>query len=33
MDFGDVPFKLRVLNNNRIVRNMGEMIDAAGAYV
>lgn len=33
MDFGDAPLKLRVLNNNRIVRNMAELIDAAGAYV
>ena len=33
MDFGDAPFRLRVLNNNKIVRNMAELIDAAGAYV
>lgn len=33
MDFGDEPFKLRVLNNNRIVRSMGELIEAAGEYV
>ena len=33
MDFGNEPFKLRVLNNNRIVRSMGELIEAAGEYV
>ncbi len=32
MDFGDESFKLRVLNNNRIVRNMAERIDATGSY-
>ncbi len=33
MDFGDEPFKLRVLNNGKIVRSMGELIEAAGEYV
>ena len=33
MDFGDEPFKLRVLNNGKIVRNMGELVEAAGEYV
>ena len=33
MDFGDEPFKLRVMNNNKIVRNMGELVEAAGEYV
>ena len=33
MDFGDEPFKLRVLNNNKIVRNMRELVEAAGEYV
>ena len=33
MDFGDGSFKIRVLNNGRIVRNMAELIDAAGEYV
>ena len=33
MDFGDSPFKIRVLNNGRIVKNMGELIEAAGEYV
>ena len=33
MDFGDGPFKIRVLNNGKMVRNMRELIDAAGEYV
>lgn len=33
MDFGDEPFRIRVLNNDRIVRNMAELIEAAGEYV
>ena len=33
MDFGDEPFKLRVLNNGKIVRSMGELIEEAGEYV
>ena len=33
MDFGDDPFKIRVLNNGKIVKNMGELVEAAGEYV
>ena len=33
MDFGDDAFKAKVLNNGRIVRNMREMVEAAGQYV
>ena len=33
MDFGDDPFKIRVLNRGRIVRNMRELLEAAGEYV
>ena len=33
MDFGDEPFKIRVLNNNKIVHNMLELVLAAGEYV
>ena len=33
MDFGDEPFRIRVLNNDRIVRNMAELIEVAGEYV
>ena len=33
MDFGEEPFKLRVVNNGRLVRNMAELIEAAGEYV
>ncbi len=33
MDFGDGNFKIRVMNNNTIVNNMGELLDAAGELV
>lgn len=33
MDFGEDRFKIRVLNNGRIVRNMAELIEVAGEYV
>lgn len=33
MDFGDEPFRIRVINNDRIVKNMGELVEAAGEYV
>jgi hypothetical protein len=33
MDFGDGPFKIRVLNNGRIVKNMGDLVEAAVEYV
>ena len=33
MDFGNDAFKAKVLNNGRIVRNMREMVEAAGQYV
>ena len=33
MDFGDGTFKIRVLNNGKIVKNMGELVEAAGEYV
>lgn len=33
MDFGQEPFKIKVLNTNRIVRNMGELVSEAGQFV
>lgn len=33
MDFGEESFKIKVLNNGRIVRDMAELIKAAGEYV
>ena len=33
MDFGDGEFKIRVMNNNKIVHNMLELVLAAGEYV
>jgi hypothetical protein len=33
MDFGEAPFKIKVLNNGKIVKNMGELVEAAGEYV
>lgn len=33
MNFGDGSFKIRVLNNGKIVKNMGELVEAAGEYV
>ena len=33
MDFGDGAFRIRVLNNDRIVHNMRELVEAAGEYV
>lgn len=33
MDFGQEPFKIRVLNTNRIVRNMSELVAEAGQFV
>ena len=33
MDFGDQPFRIRVVNNGKIVKNMGELVSAAGEYV
>ena len=33
MDFGEGKFKIRVLNNNKIVHNMLELVLAAGEYV
>ncbi len=33
MDFGEAQFRIRVMNNGRIVRNMGELVEAAGQYV
>ena len=33
MDFGDEPFKIHVVNNGKRVRNMAELIAAAGEYV
>ena len=33
MDFGDGSFKIRVLNTNTIVNNMGELLDVAGELV
>ena len=33
MDFGDQPFRIRIVNNGKIVKNMGELVMAAGEYV
>ena len=33
MNFGDGEFKIKVLNNNRIVTNMIELLEAAGDYI
>ena len=33
MDFGDGSFKIRVLNKGKIVKNMRELVEAAGEYV
>ena len=33
MDFGDEPFTLKILNDNRVVTNMDEVLTYAGRYV
>ena len=33
MDFGEDPFRIRILNNGKIVKNMRELVEAAGEYV
>ena len=33
MDFGEVQFKIRVVNKNRIAHNMEELLDLAGEYI
>lgn len=33
MDFGDEPFKIKVLNVNKIVKDMNELVSVAGIYV
>lgn len=33
MDFGDVEFKIKVLNNNKIVTNMIELLEASIDYI
>ena len=33
MDFGDGEFKIRVINTNKIVRNMGELVEEAVDFV
>lgn len=33
MDFGNEPFKIKVLNTNRIVHNMSELVAEAGQFV
>ena len=33
MDFGDGEFKIRALNTNKIVRNMGELVEEAVDFV
>lgn len=33
MDFGDAPFKIKVLNVNKIVKEMNELVSVAGIYV
>lgn len=33
MDFGDKPFEIRVLNNNKVVHDMGELSEYACEYI
>ena len=33
MDFGDEPFRLRILNENKVVENMGDFVLVAGKYL
>ena len=33
MDFGDGKFEIRILNNDTIVHNMGELVKYAGYYI
>lgn len=33
MDFGDGTFDIRILNNNMVVHNMGELVQYAGEYL
>lgn len=33
MDFGKEPFKIRILNTNKIVKNMTELVFEAGEFV
>lgn len=33
LDFGEGEFKIRVLNTNKIVRNMAELVSEAGEFV
>jgi len=33
MDFGDMPFTVRILNRNQIVHSMKELVPIAGEYV
>lgn len=33
MDFGDEPFAIRILNTDRIVHSMGELVSVAGEFV
>ena len=33
MDFGEEPFKLRILNENKVVDNMGDFVLVAGKYL
>ncbi|MCI8610053.1 MAG: DUF4869 domain-containing protein [Firmicutes bacterium] len=33
MDFGDEPFKIKVINTNKIVKNMAQLIAEAGEFV
>ncbi|MBQ6482151.1 MAG: DUF4869 domain-containing protein [Anaerolineaceae bacterium] len=33
MDFGDGEFKIKILNNGKIVKNMREYVENAGMYV
>ena len=33
MDFGPKPFKAKILNTNKIVKNMAELVFEAGEFV
>lgn len=33
MDFGDIPFTIRILNTNQIVHSMRELVPIAGEFV
>lgn len=33
MDFGSEPFKIKIMNTNKIVKNMAELVFEAGEFV